>query len=50
MNKNPSICIVGGAGHVGLPLSLTFTSVGQSVLIYDINQNIKKLILISSNN
>jgi len=39
MNNKPSICVVGGAGHVGLPLSLAFTSVGQSVLIYDINKN-----------
>jgi UDP-N-acetyl-D-mannosaminuronic acid dehydrogenase len=38
MRNNPSICVVGGAGHVGFPLSLAFTSVGQSVLIYDINQ------------
>ena len=38
MQNKPSICVVGGAGHVGLPLSLAFTTVGKSVLIYDINQ------------
>ena len=31
------ICVVGGAGHVGLPLSLLFASRGQRVLVYDIN-------------
>ncbi len=32
------ICIVGGAGHVGLPLALVFASKGQRVLVYDINE------------
>lgn len=32
------ICIVGGAGHVGLPLALVFADAGQRVLIYDIDQ------------
>lgn len=31
------ICIVGGAGHVGLPLGLTFASKGLRVLLQDIN-------------
>lgn len=31
------IVIVGGAGHVGLPLGIAFANAGQSVLIYDIN-------------
>jgi UDP-N-acetyl-D-mannosaminuronic acid dehydrogenase len=31
------ICVVGGAGHVGLPLALAFTSARQRVLIYDVN-------------
>jgi len=31
------ICVVGGAGHVGLPLSIVFASKGQRVLIYDQN-------------
>jgi UDP-N-acetyl-D-mannosaminuronic acid dehydrogenase len=33
------ICVVGGAGHVGLPLALVFASKGLRVLIYDINEN-----------
>lgn len=31
------VCVVGGAGHVGLPLSILFASRGQRVLIYDTN-------------
>lgn len=33
------IAIVGGAGHVGLPLSIVFASKGKKVLIYDINES-----------
>ncbi|MBX9686405.1 MAG: nucleotide sugar dehydrogenase [Candidatus Obscuribacterales bacterium] len=32
------VCIIGGAGHVGLPLALAFAKSGKSVLIYDINE------------
>jgi len=31
------ICVVGGAGHVGLPLSIVFAVKGLRVLIYDVN-------------
>ena len=31
------LCVVGGAGHVGLPLSLVFACKGARVLIYDVN-------------
>jgi UDP-N-acetyl-D-mannosaminuronic acid dehydrogenase len=31
------ICVVGGAGHVGLPLSIVFASKNRRVLIYDLN-------------
>ncbi|MBM3508409.1 MAG: nucleotide sugar dehydrogenase [Alphaproteobacteria bacterium] len=31
------ICVVGGAGHVGLPLALAFAAAGQRVLIQDVN-------------
>src|SRR5882672_10386909 len=31
------ICVVGGAGHVGLPLALAFAAAGQRVIIYDLN-------------
>lgn len=33
----PQIAIIGGAGHVGLPLAITFASRGQHVLIHDVN-------------
>jgi UDP-N-acetyl-D-mannosaminuronic acid dehydrogenase len=32
------ICVVGGAGHVGLPLSIVFAAKNQKVLIYDVNR------------
>lgn len=31
------VCIVGGAGHVGLPLGLAFAQKGQRVTLYDLN-------------
>ena len=31
------ICIVGGCGHVGLPLGMAFADRDQSVVLYDIN-------------
>jgi UDP-N-acetyl-D-mannosaminuronic acid dehydrogenase len=31
------VCVVGGAGHVGLPLALAFSASGQRVIIYDVN-------------
>jgi UDP-N-acetyl-D-mannosaminuronic acid dehydrogenase len=31
------ICIVGGAGHVGLPLGLAFAERGRRVVLYDLN-------------
>jgi len=38
MDSQFDLCVVGGAGHVGLPLSIVFASRGQRVLIYDINR------------
>jgi len=38
------ICVVGGAGHVGLPLSIVFASKGQHVLIYDANEEVMETI------
>jgi UDP-N-acetyl-D-mannosaminuronic acid dehydrogenase len=32
------VVVVGGAGHVGLPLAIAFASRGLSVCIYDVNQ------------
>jgi UDP-N-acetyl-D-mannosaminuronic acid dehydrogenase len=34
----PDICIVGGAGHVGLPLALVLADKGHRVCIYDVNR------------
>src|SRR5437588_1107357 len=38
------VCIVGGAGHVGLPLSIVFASKNQRVLIYDLNLEVMNTI------
>jgi UDP-N-acetyl-D-mannosaminuronic acid dehydrogenase len=32
------VCVVGGAGHVGIPLVLSFAAAGQRVLIHDRNE------------
>lgn len=32
------VCVVGGGGHVGLPLALTFADCGLRTVIYDTNQ------------
>ena len=38
------ICIIGGCGHVGLPLGLAFADKGKKVVLYDINEaSIKKV-------
>jgi UDP-N-acetyl-D-mannosaminuronic acid dehydrogenase len=31
------ICVIGGAGHVGLPIGLLFAQKGKTVIAYDIN-------------
>lgn len=42
--KKVDICIVGGCGHVGLPLGMAFADQGKKVALYDINQaNIDKV-------
>ncbi len=38
VTRNVDICIIGGAGHVGLPLALVFARAGKRVLIHDLNQ------------
>lgn len=38
------VCVVGGAGHVGLPLALAFAAVGQHVIIHDVNTTVMDLI------
>jgi UDP-N-acetyl-D-mannosaminuronic acid dehydrogenase len=32
------ICIIGGLGHIGLPLGISFAKTGKKVILYDINQ------------
>lgn len=34
------VCVIGGAGHVGLPLALTFAEAGLRTVIYDINREV----------
>jgi UDP-N-acetyl-D-mannosaminuronic acid dehydrogenase len=34
------VCVIGGGGHVGLPLALTFADCGLSTVIYDINTRV----------
>ena len=39
MNKgNYDVCIVGGLGHVGLPLGILLADAGKKVVLYDINE------------
>jgi UDP-N-acetyl-D-mannosaminuronic acid dehydrogenase len=38
VSKKFDICIVGGCGHVGLPLGMAFADAGKQVVLYDINQ------------
>ena len=43
INKN-FVCIVGGAGHIGIPLGLALSSKGYNVILIDKNkENIKKI-------
>jgi UDP-N-acetyl-D-mannosaminuronic acid dehydrogenase len=39
------ICIVGGLGHVGLPLGISFARSGKRVVLYDINQTAVNAVL-----
>jgi UDP-N-acetyl-D-mannosaminuronic acid dehydrogenase len=44
VSQQYDICIVGGCGHVGLPLGMAFADQGKTVALYDINQaSIKKV-------
>ena len=38
ISRDYDICIIGGAGHVGLPLALVLARAGQRVLVHDLNQ------------
>ncbi|HXX53088.1 MAG TPA: nucleotide sugar dehydrogenase [Thermodesulfovibrionales bacterium] len=37
--KPYDVCIIGGLGHVGLPLGISFAEAGKRVVLHDINQN-----------
>ncbi len=39
-NFKYDICVAGGAGHVGLPLSIALAAKGKKVIIYDINEEV----------
>jgi UDP-N-acetyl-D-mannosaminuronic acid dehydrogenase len=42
--KTHDICIVGGLGHVGLPLGITFADRGRRVVLYDIDREAARTI------
>jgi UDP-N-acetyl-D-mannosaminuronic acid dehydrogenase len=44
-SEDIDVTVIGGAGHVGLPLALVFASEGYRTLIYDINPEALKIIL-----
>ncbi len=39
MPSDADVTVIGGAGHVGLPLALSFIKEGQKVVIHDINRD-----------
>lgn len=44
MNETYEVCLIGGCGHVGLPLGLAFMGAGKKVVLYDIYQaNVEKV-------
>ena len=38
-NYRYDVCIIGGCGHVGLPLGIAFARSGKRVVLYDLDQN-----------
>jgi len=43
-NLNTDICIVGGLGHIGLPLGIVFASKGLKVCLQDINKDSAEIV------
>ena len=39
MSNTYDMCIIGGCGHIGLPLGIAFSQAGKRVVLYDINEN-----------
>ena len=37
-NRVYDVCIIGGLGHVGLPLGISLAGSGKRVMLYDINE------------
>jgi UDP-N-acetyl-D-mannosaminuronic acid dehydrogenase len=45
MDKNSyDVCIVGGLGHVGLPLGISFAQSGKKVVLYDTNEQSRDIV------
>jgi UDP-N-acetyl-D-mannosaminuronic acid dehydrogenase len=44
MIKSYDLCVLGGCGHVGLPLAIAFASKGLQTCIYDINEQASELV------
>ena len=44
VKQDQDVCVVGGAGHVGLPLALAFAAAGQRVTILDQNTSVMETI------
>jgi len=42
--KKYNVCIIGGLGHVVLPLGIVFASKGLKVCLYDINEDVAKTV------
>ena len=38
------VCIVGGLGHVGLPLGISFAHAGKRVVLYDTNEGFRDMV------
>ena len=38
------VCVVGGLGHVGLPLGLAFAQAGKRVILYDIDERARTIV------
>jgi UDP-N-acetyl-D-mannosaminuronic acid dehydrogenase len=39
------VCVVGGMGHVGLPLGISLANAGKKVVLYDINEKARSIVL-----
>ncbi len=44
IERKYDICIIGGCGHVGLPLGIAFAKEGKKVVLYDINTDVISIV------